>query len=49
MDDEQELNYAGICRAIAATDYPWYVGHEFRPKGDLIEGLRRAFAICDQE
>jgi len=48
MDDEQELNYAGICRAIADADYPWYVGHELRPKGDLIEGLRRAFATCDQ-
>jgi hydroxypyruvate isomerase len=49
MDDTQELNYAGICRAIAATGYPWYVGHEFRPKGDLIEALRWTFKLCDQE
>ena len=48
MDDDQELNYAGICRAIAATNYRWYVGHEFRPKGDPIEGLRQAFVLCDQ-
>jgi hydroxypyruvate isomerase len=48
MDDAQELNYAGICRGIAATGYPYYVGHEFVPKGDLIEALRAAFALCDQ-
>ena len=49
MDDTQELNYAGICRAIAATGYDLYVGHEFAPKGDIIEALRRAFVLCDQE
>ncbi len=49
MDDTQELNYAGICKGIAATDYDLYVGHEFSPKGDLIEALRQAFAICDQQ
>jgi hydroxypyruvate isomerase len=48
MDDTQELNYAGICRGIAATSYPYYVGHEFVPQGDLIEALRAAFALCDQ-
>lgn len=48
LDDTQELNYAGICRAIAATDYTCYVGHEFRPKGDPIEALHRTFAICNQ-
>lgn len=48
MDDEQELNYAGICRAIAATGYDLYVGHEFFPKGDPVAALRHAFAVCDQ-
>ena len=48
MDDDQELNYAGICRAIAASGYDGYVGHEFQPKGDVLEALRRAFALCDQ-
>jgi hydroxypyruvate isomerase len=48
MDDTQELNYAGICRAIAETGYDLYVGHEFSPKGDLIEALRQTFALCDQ-
>ncbi|MBN1876581.1 MAG: TIM barrel protein [Anaerolineae bacterium] len=48
MDDTQELNYAGICRGIAATGYGYYVGHEFMPKGDLIESLHQAFVLCDQ-
>ncbi len=48
LDDTQELNYVGICRAIAATGYDLYVGHEFRPKGDPIEALRQAFALCNQ-
>jgi len=48
MDDTQELNYTGICRAIAATGYDLYVGHEFRPKGDPIAALRQTFMTCDQ-
>ncbi len=49
MDDTQELNYVGICRAIAATGYTGYVAHEFAPKGDAIEALRAAFTQCDQQ
>ena len=48
LDDEQELNYRGICKAIAAAGYEDYVGHEFTPKGDPIEALRQAFEVCDQ-
>lgn len=48
MDDTQELNYAGICRAITRTGYELYVGHEFSPKGDPLEVLRKTFAMCDQ-
>jgi len=48
IDQSQELNYSAICRAIAETGYKLYIGHEFRPKGDPIEALRRAFEICDQ-
>jgi hydroxypyruvate isomerase len=49
MDDTQELNYAGIFKAIAVTGYDLYVGHEFKPKDDPIEALRHAFTICDQK
>ncbi len=48
LDDTQELNYRGICKAIAATGYEFYVGHEFSPKAELIQALRDAFSICDQ-
>ena len=42
LDEEQEINYPPIMRAIAETGYTLYVGHEFIPKGDPIEGLRAA-------
>jgi hydroxypyruvate isomerase len=46
LDDSQELNYAGICRAIAQSGYGLYLGHEFTPTGDRLEALRRAFEVC---
>lgn len=49
LDDSQEINYRGVCKAIAQTGYDLYVGHEFRPKGDPITSLRETFKICDQE
>jgi hydroxypyruvate isomerase len=48
FDDSQELDYVGICRAIAESGYELYLAHEFTPKGDRIEALRRAFEVCDQ-
>ena len=48
LDDTQEINYAGVCKAIAATDYDLYVGHEFQNRGDVVAALRQAFAICNQ-
>ena len=36
LDDDQESNYRGICRAIAATGFHGYVGHEFKPKGESL-------------
>jgi hydroxypyruvate isomerase len=48
LDDAQELNYAGICRAIAESGYRFFVGHEFRPKGDVVEALRATYRICNQ-
>ncbi len=48
MDETQELNYIAICKAIAEAGYSLYVGHEYTPKGDPIESLRKIFAICNQ-
>jgi hydroxypyruvate isomerase len=49
IDESQELNYPPILRAIAASGYTGYVGHEFVPTGDPIVALRAAFAMSDLE
>jgi len=46
LDNDQEINYTGICRAINATGYDLYLGHEFKPKADPIAALRHAYACC---
>jgi hydroxypyruvate isomerase len=45
-DDTQELNYGAICRVIEAAGYTGFVGHEFKPKGEAVAALRRAYAVC---
>ena len=47
MDEDQEIYYPAVMRAIAGTDYDLYVGHEFTPKGDPVEALKTAFEVCD--
>lgn len=47
LDDQQELNYPAICRAINHSDYTGLVGHEFKPKGDPAAALAAAFKTCD--
>jgi len=42
LDDQQELYYPTIYRAIAETGYDGYVGQEFTPKGDPLEGMEQA-------
>ena len=46
LDDEQEINYPAILRAIRATGYVGYIGHEFIPKGDPAVALRTTFEQC---
>ncbi len=46
LDDDQEIHYPGVCRAINATGYDMYLGHEFTPKGDPAAALRHAFGVC---
>jgi hydroxypyruvate isomerase len=47
LDDDQELNWRGVCKAIAETGYKGYVAHEFIPTRDPITSLREAVALCD--
>ena len=46
-DDTQEIYYPAVMRAIAATGYNGFVGHEYSPKGDPVESLRATFATCN--
>ena len=47
LDDEQEIYYPPVMRAIAETDYDLYVGHEFVPKGDPLAAMQAAFDTCN--
>lgn len=47
LDDEQEIYYPPIVKAIAASDYQGYVGHEYRPKVGTIASLEHAFGVCN--
>ncbi|KLU07667.1 Hydroxypyruvate isomerase [Rhodopirellula islandica] len=46
LDDNQELLYPPIAKAIAETGYDGYFAHEFIPARDPIAGLRNAVAQC---
>jgi len=46
LDDTQEVNWAGVTRAIASTRFEGYVGHEFVPTRDPLESLRKAVELC---
>lgn len=47
IDDNQELNYPAIMRALVDIGYTGYVGQEFIPTRDPVEGLRQAITVCD--
>lgn len=48
IDETQELNYAGIVKAIYDTGYKGYIGQEFIPaKEDKMASLAQAVKICD--
>ena len=47
LDDTQEINYRPVMEAIAETGFTGYVGHEFIPMRDPLEGLSEAVALCD--
>jgi hydroxypyruvate isomerase len=47
IDESQELYYPAIMRAIAALKFEGYVAHEYGPRRDPLESLKKAVAICD--
>ena len=47
LDETQEINYRGIMLALVELGYSGFVGHEFIPTRDPLEGLREACTLCD--
>lgn len=47
LDDTQEVQWDGVMRAIAATNFAGYVAHEFIPTRDPLTCLREAVDLCD--
>jgi hydroxypyruvate isomerase len=47
LDDKQEINYPPIMRKLLEIKYTGYVGQEFIPTRDPLQGLKEAVALCD--
>ncbi len=47
FDDTQELNYTGICRAIAYLGYTGFISHEYTPTKDPLGTLDRMMRLCE--
>ena len=47
LDEDQEIYYPPVMRAISGTGYQGFVGHEFRPKGDVVAALEATYAVCN--
>lgn len=47
LDDQQELYYPAIMRALVEIGYQGFVGQEFIPTRDPEQGLEQAVAACD--
>ncbi|AFL89132.1 hydroxypyruvate isomerase [Terriglobus roseus DSM 18391] len=47
LNDNQEVQWDGVMRGIAATGFQGYVAHEFKPLGDPRAALLQAVNRCD--
>jgi len=47
LDDNQEIYYPAVMRAIVETGYDGYVAHEYTPTRDALESLVQAVKACD--
>ena len=47
LDDTQELQYAPLMKALVDIGYTGFVGQEFIPTRNAMDGLREAVRICD--
>jgi hydroxypyruvate isomerase len=47
LDNTQEINYPPIMKALLEVGYQGFVGQEFIPTRDALQGLREAVSLCD--
>jgi len=47
LDENQEIQYPAIMRKLVELNYDGYVGQEFIPTRDPLEGLTQAVTLCD--
>jgi len=47
LDDRQEVNYRAVIQALLDAGYAGYVGLEFIPSREPVQGLEEAVALCD--
>ena len=47
LDENQEIYYPAVMRAIVETGYQGYVAHEYSPVRDPIQSLVQAVKACD--
>lgn len=47
LDENQEIFYPAVMRAIAETSYKGYVAHEYTPTRDPVRSLAQAVEACD--
>lgn len=47
LDEHQEVNYPAVVRKLVAVGYAGFVGQEFIPTRNPLEGLRQAVRLCD--
>ncbi len=47
LDENQEISYPAIMRALVDVNYQGFVGQEYIPTRDALTGLQEAVALCD--
>lgn len=47
FDDTQEMNYKGICKAIADLNFKGCLSHEYSPTLDPLDTLDKMLTICE--
>jgi hydroxypyruvate isomerase len=47
LDENQEISYPAIMRALLEVGYVGYVAQEFIPTRDALAGLKQAVELCD--